>query len=85
MKEALLYEKLKNNQVSCQLCYHRCQISDGQLGICGVRKNHHGQLFSLNYGRLIAAHVDPIEKKPLYHFLPGSNSFSIATAGCNFR
>jgi len=85
MKEALLYEKLPNLQVSCRLCHHYCQIPDGSRGICGVRQNQGGTLYSLNYGKLIAANIDPIEKKPLYHFLPGSNSFSIATAGCNFR
>lgn len=84
MKEALLYEKLKEKRVSCHLCSHRCTISLDRTGICGVRKNKAGRLFSLVYGKAIAANVDPIEKKPLFHFLPSSLSFSIAAAGCNF-
>jgi len=85
VKEALLYEKLENNLVSCNLCAHRCRIAEGKFGICGVRENLKGALFTHAYGKVIAAHVDPIEKKPLYHFLPGSFSFSVATIGCNFR
>ena len=83
--EALLYEKLSDRSVRCALCRHRCLIADGKRGICSVRENRGGVLHSLVYGRLIAAHIDPIEKKPLYHFLPGSYSYSIATVGCNFR
>ncbi len=83
--EALLYKSLPDRQVRCVLCSHRCVIAEGQRGICRVRENRGGTLESLVYGRLIARHVDPIEKKPLYHFLPGSLSFSIATVGCNFR
>lgn len=83
--EALLYKTLPGRQVRCVLCSHRCVIAEGQRGICRVRENRGGTLESLVYGRLIARHVDPIEKKPLYHFLPGSLSFSIATVGCNFR
>ena len=71
--------------VECQLCNHYCTIHEGRKGICQVRKNVDGQLFSLNYGKLIARHVDPIEKKPLFHFFPGSQSYSIAATGCNFR
>lgn len=85
MKEALLYKKLENHQVKCELCNHSCQISSGQRGLCGVRENHGGQLDTLVWGKVIAAQVDPIEKKPLYHFLPGTNTFSIATVGCNFK
>lgn len=85
MKEALLYKKLKGQKVSCQLCSHRCLIRPGQKGICFVRENKNGTLYSLVYGLTLAANVDPIEKKPLFHFLPGTLSFSIATAGCNFR
>ena len=85
MKEAYLYEKLEDRKVRCYLCNHRCLIKDGLKGICGVRENRGGTLFSLVYGRVIARHVDPIEKKPLFHFLPGSTSYSIATAGCNFK
>lgn len=82
---ALLASPLAESKVRCELCAHRCVIRPGQRGLCGVRENRGGELFSLSYGRLIASHVDPIEKKPLYHFLPGSLSFSIASPGCNFR
>ncbi len=85
MKEALLFEKLENNIVRCYLCSHYCKISEGDFGFCQVRQNTAGTLYSHSYGKVVAAHVDPIEKKPLYHFLPGSSSFSIACAGCNFR
>jgi pyruvate formate lyase activating enzyme len=85
MKESILYEKLKDKIVRCQTCSHRCVIAPGKRGTCGVRENIGGKLYFLPYGRAIAANVDPIEKKPLYHFLPGTYSFSIATVGCNFR
>ncbi|MBU2499323.1 MAG: AmmeMemoRadiSam system radical SAM enzyme, partial [Proteobacteria bacterium] len=85
MKEAYLYEKRDKGRVQCFLCNHRCLIKDGARGICGVRENREGTLISLVYGKVIARHVDPIEKKPLFHFLPGSRSYSIATAGCNFK
>ena len=85
LKEALLYKKLEDQRVSCFLCAHHCQISDGQFGICKVRENQGGTLYTHSYGKLVAENVDPIEKKPLYHFLPGSRSFSIAAAGCNFQ
>ncbi len=85
MKEALLYEKSGNNLVHCFLCAHQCRIAEGKFGFCGVRQNIGGTLYSHVYGRPIARHVDPVEKKPLYHFLPGSSSFSIATIGCNFH
>jgi pyruvate formate lyase activating enzyme len=85
MREALFWEKLDGDRVHCQLCRFHCRIADGHLGRCGVRLNRGGVLFSLVYGRLIAEHVDPIEKKPLFHYLPGSLSYSIATVGCNFR
>ena len=85
LKEALLYEKSEEKKVSCFLCSHHCLIADGKLGICSVRENRGGILYTHSYGRLVAQHVDPIEKKPLYHFLPGSTSFSIAAAGCNFQ
>ncbi len=84
MKEAILYKKLDDKRVSCFLCSHHCLIDSGHRGFCGVRENQDGTLMTLVYGRLIAQHVDPIEKKPLFHFLPGSKSYSIATAGCNF-
>ena len=84
-KEALLYKKLKSQKVSCFLCSHHCVIDDGSFGICQVRQNKGGILYTYTYGQVVAANVDPIEKKPLFHFLPGSKSFSIATVGCNFR
>ena len=85
MIEARYYEKLKDNRVKCYLCAHLCKIGDGKLGICGVRENKGGTLYTLVYERLISENVDPIEKKPLFHFQPGSISFSVATVGCNFR
>ncbi|MBW1721216.1 MAG: AmmeMemoRadiSam system radical SAM enzyme [Deltaproteobacteria bacterium] len=85
MKEAYLYEKLDNGKVKCLLCNHRCLIRDGGKGICNVRENRGGTLVSLVYGKVVARHVDPIEKKPLFHFLPGTPSYSMATVGCNFR
>ena len=85
MKEAILYEKLKDSKVKCGVCNHRCLISDGKKGICGVRKNEGGKLYTLVYGKAIAENVDPIEKKPFFHFMPGSTSLSIATMGCNFK
>jgi len=85
MKEAYLYEKLENEKVRCFLCNHQCIIGNGRKGICGVRENRSGTLISLVYGKVIARHCDPIEKKPLFHFLPGSLSYSIATVGCNFK
>lgn len=82
--QALLYSPLENGAVRCALCAHRCKISVGHRGICQVRENRDGQLVSLVYGKLIARHVDPIEKKPIFHLLPGSRTYSIATVGCNF-
>jgi len=84
-KEALLYETEDNQRVRCNLCAHRCLIAEGRMGICKVRENVEGELQTLVYGRTISQNIDPIEKKPLYHFLPGSRSFSIATPGCNFH
>ena len=83
--EAYLYERLEENKVRCILCHHRCLINNGQRGKCQVRRNEDGVLHTLVYGRIIARNVDPIEKKPMFHFLPGSRSYSIATVGCNFR
>ena len=84
-KVAMLYKNIDNQKVRCQLCGHKCLIDDEMFGICGVRQNIGGTLYSHVYGELIASHIDPIEKKPLYHFLPGSPSLSIATMGCNFK
>lgn len=85
MKEALLYKKLPDDKVRCQNCAHFCVISSGKRGICGVRENIGGKLYALNYGKAIACNIDPIEKKPFFHFLPGSYSLSFAAVGCNFR
>lgn len=84
-KEGFLYQKLDNGKVICGICPHRCLLSPGDRSICRSRVNIDGTLFSLAYGNPCAVHVDPIEKKPLYHFLPGTKAFSIATAGCNLR
>ena len=85
MREAMLYDRRDDNRVRCNLCAHRCRIQDGARGICQVRENRKGVLYSLVYGRLISQAVDPIEKKPLFHLLPDSDALSIATVGCNFR
>lgn len=84
MREALLYTSDEKGEVTCGLCRHTCHIQNSHRGLCGVRENRDGRLFTLVYGKLVAAHVDPIEKKPLFHVLPGTLSYSIATAGCNF-
>jgi len=85
MQEARFWESAEGGKVRCWLCHFRCLIASGGRGICAVRENRGGTLYSLVYGRSIAENIDPIEKKPLYHLLPGSESFSIATVGCNFR
>ena len=85
MKEAMLYEKLSDRRVHCYLCNHHCRIGEGKRGICAVRENREGTLYTLVYRQLISRNVDPVEKKPMFHFAPGSRSFSIATVGCNFR
>lgn len=80
-----MFWSCEGDVVSCFLCPHCCRLSLGQIGRCGVRQNREGCLYSLVYGLIVAEHVDPIEKKPLFHFLPGSRSYSIATRGCNFH
>ena len=85
LHEAMLYNKLEENKVKCSLCARRCLISDGASGFCLVRKNQGGTLYTLNYGKAVSAGVDPISKKPLSHFNPGSLVMSVAAAGCNFR
>jgi pyruvate formate lyase activating enzyme len=85
MKEAYLYKRISGKKVRCDLCNHRCVIDDGEKGLCYVRENTGGVLFSLVYNKIIAENSDPIEKKPLFHFMPGTSSLSIATMGCNFR
>lgn len=84
MREARLYNKSDNDAVECFACSWRCKIAPGKTGVCGVRQNVDGKLFLLVFGRAVSANVDPMEKKPLYHFLPGENIFSIGTIGCNF-
>jgi pyruvate formate lyase activating enzyme len=85
LKEAMLYEKENKGAVTCNLCAHRCYIPAGREGICKVRENRSGVLRTLVYDRVISANIDPVEKKPLFHFLPGTSAFSIATVGCNFH
>jgi len=85
MKEAYLYERVKDETVRCLLCSHRCLIRSGDRGMCNVRENRAATLFTLVYDKIIARNADPIEKKPIYHFLPGTRSYSIATPGCNFK
>jgi pyruvate formate lyase activating enzyme len=83
--EARHWKALANKQIECQLCPRRCRVADRERGYCGVRENRDGKYHTLVYGRPVSVHVDPIEKKPLFHFLPGSNAFSLATVGCNIE
>ncbi|KFM21613.1 radical SAM protein [Marine Group I thaumarchaeote SCGC AAA799-B03] len=83
-KEAELYEKLPDNKVKCTACARYCEIGKGQIGLCGIRGNENGKLQLYAYGKVISGHVDPIEKKPLIHYYPGSRVYSIATTGCNW-
>lgn len=85
MKEALLYDKMESHRVRCRLCRHGCTMEPGKRGICCVRVNEGGTLYTLVYDKVVSANVDPIEKKPFFHVAPGTRSFSIATVGCNFR
>jgi pyruvate formate lyase activating enzyme len=85
MKEASLYKKLRGKKVKCLNCSHYCILQENQRGLCGVRENKNGKLYSLVYGKVSALDIDPIEKKPLFHFLPGTETLSLATAGCQFR
>lgn len=85
MNEALWYEKLSDKNVKCGLCNHFCKIPPDKTGICSVRLNKDGKLYSLVKNKIVAQHIDPIEKKPLFHFMPGSRSYSIATMGCNMK
>lgn len=85
MKEAKHYTKLQNSKVKCQLCPHKCRLSEGATGICNSRKNIGGKLYAMNYGKVAVISHDPIEKKPIYHFHPGTQTLSIGTTGCNFR
>jgi len=85
LREAMFYEVLSNGEVQCQMCFRRCIIPEGQRGFCRNRQNHKGKLYSVVYARPSAVHIDPIEKEPQYHFLPGSEILCLGTAGCNFR
>jgi pyruvate formate lyase activating enzyme len=85
IREAMFYEKLENNKVHCGLCFHRCRIAPDKRGFCGVRENRDGNLYTLIYSTVSSEAVDPIEKKPLYHFYPGSYAYSVGSIGCNFR
>lgn len=85
MCEAMLWEGMGEGRVRCHLCAHRCVIPPGGRGVCAVRENRDGKLYSLVYGRLVSQALDPVEKKPLFHFLPGTGTLSLATVGCNFR
>ncbi|MDO8578679.1 MAG: AmmeMemoRadiSam system radical SAM enzyme, partial [Dehalococcoidales bacterium] len=85
MQEALLYEKLPDSRVRCHTCQWQCRIAPGKFGVCGMYQNRDGTLFNLNYGKVSSIAVDPIEKKPLFHFFPGSSVFSLGTLGCNFQ
>jgi pyruvate formate lyase activating enzyme len=85
IREAMLWDPAADGVVHCRLCAHRCVIRPGKRGVCAVRENRDGRLVTLVYGEVVAAHDDPIEKKPLFHVLPGSRALSVATPGCNFR
>ena len=84
-REALYWEALEGKRVKCTLCPRECAVADVERGWCGVRENRGGKYHTLVYGRAAAVHVDPIEKKPLFHYLPGTTAFSIGTAGCNME
>jgi len=81
--EAKFYDKIGSRKVKCKLCPRSCTVGDRERGYCGVRENRGGTYYTLVHSRVCAAHVDPVEKKPLFHYLPGTNAFSLATAGCN--
>ena len=81
--EARYYDKLPHRKIKCRLCPRECEIDDLERGFCGVRENRGGTYYTLVHSRPCSKNVDPIEKKPLFHFLPGTNAFSIATVGCN--
>lgn len=85
LREALLAEKLDGNQVRCNICQWRCKINEGGVGYCRTKINHEGVLYTTIYGVISSAAADPIEKKPVYHYKPGSRCFSVGTLGCNFR
>jgi len=84
IKEVMFYKRLDSLRIECEICSRRCQIADLERGYCGNKENRGGKYYTLIYNKVCAAHIDPIEKKPLFHYLPGTTAFSIATAGCNF-
>lgn len=84
-KTAMYFNKLEDQKVHCYLCPHNCVINNGKFGVCRARKNIEGNLYSLNYGKITAIALDPIEKKPLYNFNPGANILSVGTFGCNLK
>jgi pyruvate formate lyase activating enzyme len=85
LHEAEFYKKLEAREIECQLCPRKCHVGDRERGYCGVRENKGGKYYTLVYNNICSANVDPIEKKPFFHFLPGTSAFSIATAGCNLN
>jgi len=85
LKKAVLWESVGEKDVRCELCCHNCVIGPEGFGICGIRRNVGGELYTYGYGKVVAKNIDPIEKKPFYHFLPGTRAYSIAAAGCNFK
>ena len=85
MREAMLYERLPDSMARCHTCQWRCNIAPGKYGVCGMYQNRDGLLFNLNYAVVSSTAADPIEKKPLFHFFPGSAVFSLGTLGCNFH
>ena len=84
LKEVSYYKKLPELKIQCQICPKECEIADLERGYCGNKENRKGTYYSLVYGQSCAAHIDPIEKKPLFHYLPSTTAFSVAAAGCNF-
>jgi len=85
LREALFYERLSSSVVKCRLCYRNCLIPSGKRGICFARENRDGTLYTLTYGRPVAIHIDPVEKEPLFHFLPGTDTLCEGSATCNFE
>lgn len=85
IKEGTLFDELPDKKVKCHVCSHRCVIGDGKLGLCRTRQNKNGKIYTLIYNTASSEAVDPIEKKPLYHFLPGTFSYSLGSIGCNFK
>ena len=84
-KECLFYKILKGDDIKCLACNHYCIIKNKGFGLCNVRKNIKGKLYLMVYGKVVSANIDPVEKKPLYHFLPGTMAYSVGTVGCNFK